>query len=116
MIRLMLPYPPSVWDMYVGWGKSRRLSPEYAKWRNDVGYYIKVPKAPISVPFVVSIGLMRPNRRQDVDNRIKPVLDVLQHYRIIKNDNLCECASARWTTGPEECAVLIQEASEELAA
>lgn len=102
--------------MYVGWGKTRRLSPEYAKWRLDAGYFIRKPVEPVSVPFVVTIGLMRPNKRQDVDNRIKPVLDALQHYGVIKNDNLCESATARWTNGPEECVVLLQIAEEALAA
>lgn len=113
LIRIELPYPPSIWDMYVGWGKTRRLSPEYAAWRNGAGHFInraKKPGAPILVPFVASIGLARPNKRQDVDNRIKPVLDALQHFGVIKNDNLCERASAEWTAGPAECVVIITEA------
>lgn len=27
MIKLHLPYAPSGWDLYNGWGKTRRLSP-----------------------------------------------------------------------------------------
>lgn len=115
-LRFVLPYPPSIWDMYVGWGKTRRHSPEYDKWRRDAGYFIKAPKQPISKPFVISIGLKRPNRRQDVDNRGKPILDALQHYGVIKNDNLCESMTVRWTTGPDECVVLLQEKVEDLAA
>ncbi|WP_244560105.1 RusA family crossover junction endodeoxyribonuclease [Ensifer aridi] len=34
--------------------------------------------------------LRRQNMRQDLDNRSKAILDCLQHYGVIKNDNLYE--------------------------
>jgi crossover junction endodeoxyribonuclease RusA len=109
MIRIALPYPPSVWDIYVGWGKTRRLSSEYAKWRDDAGSFIRGKnEAPVSVPFVIHVALKRPNKRQDIDNRMKPILDCLQHYGVIKNDNLCERLTMTWDAGLEdECVVLV---------
>jgi len=118
MIRIVLPYPPSLWDMYVGWGKTRRLSPEYAKWRAGAGHFIRGRnEKPISIPFTASIALKRPNRRQDLDNRAKPIFDALQHYGIIKNDNLLERFTMTWDAGmKDECVVLIMPAEEALAA
>jgi crossover junction endodeoxyribonuclease RusA len=118
MIRLSLPFPPSVWDMYVGWGKTRRLSPEYTKWRGDAGVFMRGRnEKPVSTPFCISICLKRPNKRQDLDNRIKPILDALQFYGIIKNDNLCERVTATWDHGMrEECVVLVMPAEEAMAA
>ena len=117
MLRLELPYPPSGWDLYEGWGEKRRLSKSYAKWRLDAGYFIKAPPSPVDVPFSVHIALRRPNRRQDIDNRSKAVLDVLQHYRVIKNDNLCERLEMVWDAGlSAECVVLLQTCEEALAA
>lgn len=118
VIRLSLPYPPSVWDIYVGWGKTRRQSPEYAKWLKDAGHFIRGKGSePLSVPFSISIALKRPNKRQDIDNRAKPVLDCLQHYGIIKNDNLCERLTMTWDHGmKEECVVMVIPFSEALAA
>lgn len=117
MIKLSLPYPPSGWDLYEGWGKTRRLSREYAKWREDAGYFFKRPAAAISVPFSLHIALKRPNKRQDIDNRSKAVLDVLQHYGVIKNDNLCERLEMVWDAGLEaECVVLIIPAEAAVAA
>lgn len=117
MIRLELPYPPSGWDLYTGWGKTRRLSDEYAKWRTDAGWFIRKVGQPITVPFSISIALRRPHKRQDLDNRSKAVLDCLQHYKVIKNDNLCERLTMVWDQGmTAECVVLIQECAEELAA
>lgn len=117
MIRIALPYPPSGWELYTGWGEKRRLSPQYKKWRNDAGYFIKAPKAPITVPFSISIALRRQNMRQDIDNRSKAILDCLQHYGVIKNDNLCERLSMHWDADlPADCVVIIQVAEEAVAA
>lgn len=116
MMKYLLPYPPSGWDLYQGWGKTRSLSSVYKKWRKDAGYFIKVPEKPISQPFSIAIALKRQNLRQDLDNRSKAILDCLQHYKVIKNDNLCERLSMFWSEDlPAECVVILQIAEEELA-
>jgi crossover junction endodeoxyribonuclease RusA len=117
LIRFLLTYPPSGWDLYTGWGKTRRISKSYKKWRDDVGWLIKAPKVPISVPFSISIALKRQNMRQDIDNRSKAILDALQHYKVIKNDNLCERLTMCWSEDlPADCVVILQTAEEALAA
>ncbi|MBX5206711.1 RusA family crossover junction endodeoxyribonuclease [Rhizobium sp. NZLR11] len=116
-LRYHLPYPPSGWELYNGWGKTRHLSSTYKKWRTDAGYFIKPPAAPISVPFSLHIALKRQNVRQDIDNRSKAILDCLQHYGVIKNDNLCERLTMIWSQEiPADCVVLLQIAEEGLAA
>lgn len=116
-VRISLPFPPSAWDMYVGWGRTRRLSAEYAKWRQDVAFFLKRSTDPIAVPFYIGVCLKRPNKRQDLDNRIKPILDVLQLYGVIRNDNLCERITMQWDHGmKEECVVMVIPAEESLAA
>lgn len=117
MIKLHLPYPPSGWELYRGWGEKRHLSTVYKKWRTDAGYFIKAPKQPIAVPFSISIALRRQNMRQDIDNRSKAILDALQHYGVIKNDNLCERLSMHWDEDlPAECVVILQVHEEGIAA
>lgn len=117
MTRLVLPFPPSVWEIYVGWGKTRRLSSSYAKWRDDCGYFIRGRNDRIDVPFSLSVALKRPNKRMDLDNRAKAILDVLQHYGVIKNDNLCERLSMVWDAGlKDECVLILQIAEEAVAA
>ncbi|QIG72978.1 holliday junction resolvase RusA-like protein [Rhizobium phage RHph_N3_2] len=116
-MRFHLPYPPSAWDLYNGWGKERRLSPSYKKWRRDAGYFIKAPEEPISRPFSIAIALKRQNIRQDIDNRSKAILDALQFYGVIKNDNLCERLTMCWDDGiPADCVVIITVSEEALAA
>ena len=59
----------------------------------------------------------RQNLRQDLDNRSKAILDCLQHYQVIKNDNLCERLTMCWSEDlPAECVVILQIAEEGLAA
>lgn len=117
MIKLTLPFPPSVWDIYVGWGKQRRLSPEYAKWRKDCGYFLARKNEFIDGQFSIQVALKRPHKRSDLDNRMKAILDVLQHYKVIKNDNLCERLTMTWDPGlQEECVVILQRAEEAQAA
>ncbi|SCB30445.1 RusA family crossover junction endodeoxyribonuclease [Rhizobium lusitanum] len=118
MMRFHLPYPPSVWDLYTGWGKTRHRSKSYEKWLSDAGWFIKpIPSKPIDVPFSLSIALRRQNIRQDIDNRAKACLDALQHYGVIKNDSLCERLSMQWAQDlPAECVIIVQAAEEAMAA
>lgn len=118
MIRIELPVlPPSIWEMYSGWGQRRRLSPSYAKWRADAGYFIKRPGKPLAIPFAASVCLRRPSKRMDLDNRLKPILDVLQHYGVIADDRLCERLTAQWDHGIKcACVVLVIPCSEAMAA
>ncbi len=116
MLRFVIPTPPSVWSLYAGAGKNRHRTASYEKWRNDAGWMVKRPQEPISVPVSVHIAIKRPSKRNDLDNGCKAVLDLLQHYQIIKNDNLVERLTMCWHDGKEECVVLVQPAEEGLAA
>lgn len=116
MIKLALPFPPSVWDIYEGHGKTKHRTSAYNKWRNDCGYFLNGKNEFIDGPFSISVALKRPHKRMDLDNRMKALLDVLQHYKVIKNDNLCERLTMTWDSGlKEECVVILQRAEEALA-
>lgn len=115
--RIVLPYPPSTWDLYEGWGATRHLSDEYKKWRHDAGHFFRIPKEPLAVPFSIDIALKRQSKRHDLDNRSKAILDVLQHYGVIKNDSLCARLTMTWDEGmKDECVVLLQPSEEAIAA
>lgn len=116
MLKLTLPYPPSAWDLYVGWGANRRLAKAYKKWREDCGYFLS-KAGTVTGPFCISIALRRPSKRHDIDNRAKAVLDALQHYGVITNDNLCERLEMVWDAGlKDECVVIIQPFEQGVAA
>lgn len=109
-MKIALPYPPSVWNLYVGHGAGRRLSPAYTKWRQQCGAYIMAAgvksKDQITTPFECTIKLKRQNKRQDLDNRCKAVVDALQFYKIISNDNLLDKLTMHWDADlSDECVV-----------
>lgn len=109
--------PPSLWDMYQGHGKRKHLSASYAKWREDAGWFIRGVREPLLGPVSVHIALRRPRANADLDNRIKPCLDLLQHYRVIDNDKQCVRVEALWNSDTtDECVVLVQTAEEAMAA
>ncbi|WP_331373793.1 RusA family crossover junction endodeoxyribonuclease [Sinorhizobium chiapasense] len=116
-LRFRLPLPPSIWDMYTGWGENRRKSKVYKRWVTDAGWFVKPPAVPITKPFDIVIAMERPHGLMDVDNRLKPFLDCLQHYKVIKNDNRCESAAIRWQADlGHECIAEVRECLEGVAA
>lgn len=116
MTRIELPFPPSTWDLYVGWGLGRRLSSSYRAWRDDCGWLLKKTDR-IEGPFSIDIALKRPHKRMDLDNRAKAILDCLQTHGIIKNDNLNERMTMQWDAGlPADCVVILQPFEGQVAA
>lgn len=86
-----LPWPPTantMWRHTRGRNKAY-LSERYTKWRDEAGKELIRQKArPVKGPVSVTIILRSPNRQAwDVDNRIKPVLDLLVEMMVLPDDN-----------------------------
>jgi Holliday junction resolvase RusA-like endonuclease len=67
--------------------------PKYVSWITEAGWVVKSmrPKPEMIVgPFRVEITLIPPDRRGDMDNRIKVLLDFAQKMRLVENDRLCQ--------------------------
>lgn len=84
MTEYILPFPPSVNDMYV---KGRIISGDYRAWIAEALYKLN-RQAPRPFPgrAIVYIDLDN-KRRGDCDNRAKPVLDVLVRRGVLQNDS-----------------------------
>ena len=84
------PRPPSANRMFMRQmtRRGRRdLTPEYKAWRDRAGWIVKtqiVGFATIACRFRVEIQV--PHSRMDIDNQIKPILDLAQNLGIIAND------------------------------
>jgi Holliday junction resolvase RusA-like endonuclease len=95
----------------------RDLTPEYKAWRDEAGWAVKmqiVGLLTITTRFNIVIEVPRTSRT-DLDNNVKPILDLAQNLGIISNDKNCagititpadrtDCMAAFWPL-PEMGAV-----------
>lgn len=100
LIEFTIPYPPStnrIWRQ--GHGRVHK-SQEYKDWLALAAWEIRAqlgPRKVISQPFKLTVRVDRPDKRKrDLDNLLKPILDLLGHYGLIENDSLCHWIDARW--------------------
>lgn len=87
MITLKLPLPPTVNHYQRNARNGHRYTTKDANaWKQEAGWAINRQLGrhePLKGDICVS---MQMQRRGDCDNRIKPVLDLLQDHRIFEND------------------------------
>lgn len=86
-IILLLSLPPSANRQW----RNNRLSPEYRSWKETAGWQAKtqlIGVAPIIGSFAVKIEV--PANQRDLDNNVKPLLDLCQAVGAIKNDKYAE--------------------------
>lgn len=99
MIRLVLPFPPSVNNLFVNAGKRRAKSTPYKVWLKTAtdSLWEQPHKKPITGPVVVTI-VVEDKGLGDLDNKIKPLLDFCVHHRLIADDSrdIVRGISARW--------------------
>lgn len=116
MIKLMLPFPPSVnrlWRASKG-GKVHR-SEEYRQWRTAALWQLKgrYKGEPVSIPYKLAIHAVRPDkRRRDIGNLEKAISDILQDAGVIKDDCLCEWIECRWVPSGPQCQIFIETMEE----
>lgn len=95
-----LPYPPSTNGIWRG-GKGGRhfLSAKYKAWREAAGLVVNTQAKGkrVAGAFAVEIQARRPDKRKrDIDNLIKPLLDLLANMGVIDDDSECQFVSAEW--------------------
>lgn len=118
MIRYELPYPPTTNHLFANVGRGRVKTDAYRAWRERAGYtIIEQGRKRIHGYVALSIALVRPDkRRRDLSNSIKAVEDLLVSMAVIDDDSLVQRISIQWVSAGAPCTVLIQEATESLAA
>jgi crossover junction endodeoxyribonuclease RusA len=92
MISMSLPYPISVNAMYRNApGKGRVKTERYKTWVQAAGWSIRAarPKR-LEGAFILEMNLYTADqRRRDVDNCVKPILDLLVEHQLIEDDSKC---------------------------
>lgn len=105
--RLQLEHlPPSVNHIYRS-AKSRATgalkvyrTQEYNTWANAMGYAINrqmAGQARFDGPVYIVVAMRRPRANADLDNRLKPLADLLQGLGVITNDKLIHGWNAYWS-------------------
>ena len=106
MIRL--PFPPSVNRTR----KVDRANRKLATWKRNAGKELLLqPVMPIVEPYHLDITLERPDkRRRDLDNFLKPILDLLQEHGVTPDDSQCQGITVRWADSVSGPVVLVKAA------
>jgi Holliday junction resolvase RusA-like endonuclease len=100
-VTITIPLPPSVnkaWSNVPG--KGRVKTNDYKRWETEAGWLARsqyVGKPPITGAVHVAIWLHRPRGRCDIDNRIKPILDLLVKAGVLADDSQVVKICAEWS-------------------
>lgn len=97
-----LDFPPSLNNAFVNTPTGRIKSADYNAWRVAAGYQLRRQRpVPIVGRFKAELTFDRPdNRRRDLDNLCKPVLDLLVECGVVVDDSLAEDIRLRWSGMP----------------
>jgi crossover junction endodeoxyribonuclease RusA len=107
------PMPPSVNGMYANVpGKGRVKTAAYKSWITEAGWAVKPQiKHRFSGDVRVSVAI-GPRRNRDIDNTLKPILDLLQSHYVVANDRQVIDLSVKWSDDVEGCRIEIADARE----
>lgn len=103
---VQLPYPPSANHLRIPARGRLITSPQYREWQSQAIWMIRQGMTRVArYPVTVHICLQTKNKRRDIDNSVKPILDALVKSEIVRDDNLA-CVNRLVVTyqpGPTEC-------------
>jgi crossover junction endodeoxyribonuclease RusA len=121
MIRIELPFPVPLSACFTNaQGRGRAPTPRYKAWQTEALWSIKAQHIkPIGGRVSVFIRLVAPDKRhRDAGNCDKAIGDILVKAGIIKDDSnrFIRRLTYEWADDGPPCVVVIQEATEALAA
>jgi len=102
-----IPVPPSVNHLHASAKGGRRYKTRlYRAWERDAAWEIRT-QHPGHVIGKYALTLILPKIRGDIDNRLKPVLDLLHRLGITPDDR--HCVNARVATDIERKGMALVE-------
>jgi len=111
LLKVELPYPPSVNGMFSSIGRRRVKSKRYKEWIDDATMAVLSQRKGkrITGRIAVSISSVKPDKRKrDVDNIIKPILDLLTSTQTILDDSQVIKVSSEWAASGAPCTVIVR--------
>lgn len=114
-VRINLALPPSVNAIWKpGGGRAFKKSDAYKQWLTAAGWEVLSARAkPIPGRFHLLLTLGQ--QRADIDNRLKPICDVLQAQRVISNDRHMQRVAIQVRpelVAPDRCEIMLWSASD----
>ena len=91
-MKIELPIPPSVNNLFLNAGGRRVISANYMKWKSDAGWTLRVQNpAQFTVPVMLSLTILGGKGfpiSRDLDNCWKAVQDLLKEHCVIPGDSV----------------------------
>ncbi|MBC8158178.1 MAG: RusA family crossover junction endodeoxyribonuclease [Alphaproteobacteria bacterium] len=108
-IILSIPTAPTVNSAFRNVrGKGRVRTRKYVAWAKEAGWLLKAQNVG-HIAGKVNVDMEVPRiANADIDNRIKPTLDLLQTMGVIDNDKNVEQITARWADGIQAMLVTVE--------
>lgn len=121
MIRIELPFPPSVNSAYANGGnkRGRHKTKPYLDWEKLAGARVKDSHRVGLRCYSLAICLRRPDlrRSRDLGNYEKVLSDLLVAHGVVADDSECERITIQWDAGlTAECVVIVQPFEQGMAA
>jgi len=117
-IKLTLPYPPTVNHYWGQLGSKKFLGKKGKEFREAVFLCAYIArKCTLNARLHMEVYLYPPdNRKRDVDNVLKPLLDALEHASIYENDSQIDklCITRMGNVKGGSCDVVITEINQDL--
>lgn len=107
-IRLELPYPPSLNNLFINVARKGRVpSPGYRKWRDRATERLWTQRQKnITGPVQITVYLGEHNKR-DLDNCAKALIDFLVHHKLIDGDS-CKTVRRIVLEWAEVCGAIVE--------
>jgi crossover junction endodeoxyribonuclease RusA len=113
MLKLTLPFPPSVNRLWRA-GKAGNVyrSKQYVTWRNEALASLLTQKRAerFNCPYKLTVWAVKPDKRKrDIGNLEKSVSDILVSAGIIEDDHLCHWIELKWVDDGPPCTVILEK-------
>jgi Holliday junction resolvase RusA-like endonuclease len=83
--------------LWINRGNRRVRSPVYRHWLDEAGWRLRLQKVvPVAGPVLIVVGCERQNMAADIDNRMKPLFDLMTKAGVIEDDRLITGFAASW--------------------
>lgn len=114
-----LPFPPSTNNLFANGKHGRYITQEYKDWRTNAGWKIRAGHiGRLGGPVKVTLVYEERRGRRDLDNLVKPVLDLLVEHKVIDGDHrsIVREINASWSEKIQGVRITISQAEAARAA